>query len=66
MSSTENVLDLNIAMGAPKQWMWLTKYFDDRLTVQNASSDGLAKINWKLTWKFSKCLKSCFIKVTEL
>lgn len=52
VSSTENVLDLNIAMGAPKQWMWLTKYFDDRLTVQNASSDGLAKINWKLTWKF--------------
>ena len=58
VSNTENILDLNIAMGAPKQWLWLTKYFDDRLSVKNVGNDGLVRMTWKITWKFCECPKS--------
>ena len=61
MSYTENAVDFNIAMGAPKQWMWLTKYFDDRLSVQNVGLDGLVRMTWKITWKFCECSKSCYV-----
>ena len=57
VSYTENILDFNIAMGAPKQWLWLTKYFDDRLSVKNVGPGGLARMTWKITWKFCECSK---------
>ena len=56
MSYTENILEFNIAMGAPKQWLWLTKYFDDRLSVKNVGPGGLARMTWKITWKFRECI----------
>ena len=56
-SYTENIQDFNIAMGAPKQWLWLTKYFDDRLSVKNVGPGGLARMTWKITWKFCECSK---------
>ena len=55
VSYTENILEFNIAMGAPKQWLWLTKYMDDRLSVKNVGPGGLARMTWKITWKFCEC-----------
>ena len=57
VSYTENILEFNIAMGAPKQWLWLTKYMDDRLSVKNVGPGGLARMTWKITWKFCECSK---------
>ena len=52
VSATENLLDLNVAFGAPKQWLWLTKYMDDRLSVKNVGDDGLIRMEWRINWKF--------------
>ena len=57
VSYTENILEFNIAMGAPKQWLWLTKYMDDRLSVKNVGPGGLARMTWKITWKFCEYSK---------
>ena len=52
VSYTKNVVDLNIAMGAPKEAMWMTKFLEDRFTVRNVSSDGQISMMWSIRWKF--------------
>ena len=57
VSSTKNAVDLNIAMGAPKEFTWMSKYFDDRMSIQNIGPDGLVSMVMSIRWKFCEYSK---------
>ena len=56
VSYTKSAVDLSIAMGAPKEVMWMTKFFDDRFSVRNVTSDGQISMSWSIRWKFCELI----------